>query len=102
MPRGKILVGRRKIRMRSDQASRTHEPLPAQLISNNSWIDHQQASRYQSFLVIDLAVTRSGQRRERKKSSKNLKGRDIGYALAADSCERVDNVETCTVTAPDA
>ena len=33
---------------------------------------------------------------------KNLKGRDIGYALAADSCEGVDDVETCTVTAPDA
>jgi len=31
----------------------------------------------------------------------NLKGRNIGYALAADSCERVNDVETCTVTAPD-
>ena len=30
-----------------------------------------------------------------------LKGRDIGYALAADSCEGVCRVEACTVTAPD-
>jgi hypothetical protein len=32
----------------------------------------------------------------------NLKGRDIGYALAADSCEGVNSVEARTVTAPDA
>jgi hypothetical protein len=33
---------------------------------------------------------------------KNRKGRDIGYALAASSCERANNVEACTVTALDA
>jgi hypothetical protein len=32
----------------------------------------------------------------------NLKGRDIGYALATDSCEGVNSVEARTVTAPDA
>jgi len=32
----------------------------------------------------------------------NLKGCDIGYAPAAGSCEGVNNVDTCTVTAPDA
>jgi hypothetical protein len=31
-----------------------------------------------------------------------LKGCDIGYGLAASSCEGVDNVDACTVTAPDA
>ena len=31
-----------------------------------------------------------------------LKGRDIGYALAVNSCEGVNNVDACTVTAPDA
>ncbi len=30
------------------------------------------------------------------------KGCDIGYALAINSCEEVGDVETCTVTAPDA
>jgi hypothetical protein len=30
------------------------------------------------------------------------KGRDIGYALAADSCEGVLGVEACTITALDA
>ena len=29
------------------------------------------------------------------------KGRDIGYALAASSCEGANNVDTCTVTALD-
>jgi hypothetical protein len=32
----------------------------------------------------------------------NKKNRDIGYALAANSCEGVGNVETCTVAVPDA
>jgi len=31
-----------------------------------------------------------------------LKGCDIGYGLAANSCEGVNNVDACTVTAPDA
>ena len=30
------------------------------------------------------------------------KGRDIGYALAASSCEEANSVEACTITAPDA
>jgi hypothetical protein len=33
---------------------------------------------------------------------KNSKGCDIGYALAANSCEGVNNVDACTVTALDA
>jgi len=32
----------------------------------------------------------------------NRKGCDIGYGLAANSCERVNSVDTCTVTALDA
>ena len=32
----------------------------------------------------------------------NKKGCGIGYALAADSCEGVSSVDTCTVAAPDA
>jgi hypothetical protein len=32
----------------------------------------------------------------------NSKGCDIGYALAANSCEGVNNVDACTVTAFDA
>ena len=37
-----------------------------------------------------------------EKSAGNSKGCDIGYALAASSCEGVDNVDACTVTALDA
>ena len=32
-------------------------------------------------------------------SGKNRKGRDIGYALATSSCEGVNSVDACTVTA---
>ena len=32
----------------------------------------------------------------------NEKNRDIGYALAANSCERVSDVDACTVAVPDA
>jgi hypothetical protein len=35
-------------------------------------------------------------------SPKIRKGRDIGYALAASSCEGANDVEACTVTTPDA
>jgi hypothetical protein len=35
------------------------------------------------------------------KTSSVQKGYDIGYALAIDSCERVDNVDACTAAAPD-
>ena len=35
-------------------------------------------------------------------SARNSKGCDIGYALAANSCEGVNNVDACTVTALDA
>jgi hypothetical protein len=38
----------------------------------------------------------------RKSSPTNGKGRDIGYALAANSCEGVNSVESCTITALDA
>jgi hypothetical protein len=31
----------------------------------------------------------------------NIKDRDIGYALAANSCEGVDSVDTCTVAVLD-
>ena len=36
------------------------------------------------------------------KSATNSKGCDIGYALDASSCEGVNNVDACTVTALDA
>ena len=38
---------------------------------------------------------------ERLEERTKLKGRDIGYALAARSCEGASRVEACTVTAPD-
>ena len=38
----------------------------------------------------------------RRERQKNSKGCDIGYALAISSCERVNSVDACTVTALDA
>ena len=35
-------------------------------------------------------------------AKKKLKGCDIGYGLAANSCEGVNSVDACTVTALDA
>jgi hypothetical protein len=35
------------------------------------------------------------------KTRGNEKNRDIGYALAANSCERVSDVDTCTVAVPE-
>ena len=40
--------------------------------------------------------------RKEREESRNSKGCDIGYALAANSCEGVNNVDACTVTALDA
>src|ERR1700759_1075558 len=37
----------------------------------------------------------------KKKVTQKSKGCDIGYALAAGSCEGVNNVDACTVTALD-
>jgi len=36
-----------------------------------------------------------------KRNAENGKGRDIGYALAANSCEGASRVESCTITALD-
>jgi len=38
---------------------------------------------------------------DRIQDSEKEKGRDLGYALAANSCEGVDRVESCTITALD-
>jgi hypothetical protein len=47
--------------------------------------------------------TRLRRVRERQKRiiARRGKGRDIGYALAANSCEGVNSVEACTITALD-
>jgi hypothetical protein len=37
-----------------------------------------------------------------RRVQQNRKGCDIGYALAASSCEEADSVESCTVAALDA
>jgi len=43
-----------------------------------------------------------GKGREGKRNAENNKGCDIGYALAASSCEGANDVDACTVTALDA
>jgi len=47
-------------------------------------------------------MLKGNQRSRWEKSSRNRKGCDIGYALAACSCEGADNVDARTVTALDA
>ena len=42
------------------------------------------------------------ERDRRAQNVGNKKNRDIGYALAANSYERVSDVDTCTVAVPDA
>jgi len=37
----------------------------------------------------------------RKEEHQNGKGRDIGYALVVSSYEEANNVDACTITAPD-
>ena len=48
------------------------------------------------------AARLEGAQPEAEIGRKNRKGCDIGYALAANSCEGVNSVETCTITALDA
>jgi hypothetical protein len=48
-----------------------------------------------------LIETRKVEKQE-ETPNKIGKGCDFGYALAASSCEEADNVDACTVTAPDA
>jgi len=40
-------------------------------------------------------------RREKRELGGKGKGRDIGYALAVNSCEGAGDVESCTITAFD-
>jgi len=37
-----------------------------------------------------------------ERADTKIKGCDFGYALAANSCEGVGSVDTCTIAAPDA
>jgi hypothetical protein len=53
---------------------------------------HQDAFRKLSVAVNSSVFVMAG----------NRKGCDIGYGLAANSCEGVNSVDTCTVTALDA
>jgi len=46
--------------------------------------------------------SRPGLPTKMEENRENRKGRDIGYALAASSCEEANSVEACTVTALDA
>src|SRR4029077_8071788 len=48
------------------------------------------------------ASTASGREWKDLAGCKNRRGRDIGYALAADSCEEAGSVDACTIAAPDA
>jgi hypothetical protein len=61
-----------------------------------------EAGKFPIVSVGQEVVKRDAAGRTWKKLSKNSKGCDIGYALAANSCEGANNVDACTVTALDA
>jgi hypothetical protein len=52
-------------------------------------------------VIFSVTNFRGGKTVQRKKAREKLKGCDIGYALAASSCEGANSVEACTVTALD-
>ena len=60
--------------------------------------------RKRRFSVIERTGAREGIRTQDWKgfAARNGKGCDIGYALAASSCEEANSVDACTVTALDA
>jgi hypothetical protein len=49
----------------------------------------------------EVLIGEIAEKRRTEIAGRNRKGRDIGYALAANSCEGVNNVESCTITAFD-
>ena len=57
-----------------------------------------------SFSVTEHTGNREGIQKQDGKgiTTRNGKGCDIGYALAASSCEEANSVDACTVTALDA
>src|SRR5581483_408010 len=59
---------------------------------------HRQRAKHVTVLLQSGEISRGG----KNFIAKNLKGRDIGYALAACSCEGANSVDACTVTTPDA
>jgi hypothetical protein len=65
-----------------------------------NWQIHQSVEAIKN--IRSLRWRGLGSNQKSARTGKILKGRDIGYALAADSCEGVNSVEARTVTAPDA
>jgi len=57
---------------------------------------------FRRYAGIESLVATGGVPVATRNHATNRKGRDIGYALAASSCEGANRVEACTVTAPDA
>jgi hypothetical protein len=56
----------------------------------------------QRFIVMESIEGMTTEKNGGHETWGNKKNRDIGYALAANSCERVSDVDTCTVAVPDA
>ena len=55
----------------------------------------------EELFIAEIAEKSFGGRREEQGCGGNRKGRDIGYALAVNSCEGASDVESCTITAFD-
>jgi hypothetical protein len=55
-----------------------------------------------AFFIWEAELSRQPLLRGLEADTRNGKGCDIGYALAANSCEGANSVEACTVTALDA
>jgi hypothetical protein len=68
--------------------------------SGNRAGNHRQILSERKTDPRDHRKTRGGRREKRELGGKG-KGRDIGYALAVNSCEGAGDVESCTITAFD-
>jgi len=60
-----------------------------------------QRSFHEKAFIAEIAEKNWRERRENQDVAGNGKGRDIGYALAVNSCEGASDVESCTITAFD-
>ena len=64
-------------------------------------VDDPNRQRQHILFEILIAGCIGGRRRQDRRVARNGKGRDIGYAPAASSCEGANNVDACTITALD-
>ena len=65
------------------------------------WKQSEKPTTKRKTLIAEITEKTRGGRREKLRLGGKGKGRDIGYALAVNSCEGAGDVESCTITAFD-